>query len=276
MLPQDNGRYLLLDGQLRWEAAKHLGWSTIKAVVTNPPQDINQFSLLTFLGFEDLNPLDKAEAIFTELSKATGLMLSEVSTLLATVLKRTEREKKGKELSKLVNVSTEEQIKGLEELGFRETEKNILLILLELGLNPSSVKANLMPMLSLPQDLKEAIRQQGLKGAHALALTTISAKTLDVSEKKAKKERVAATVKVLQEHLTVPETRELVKKIRAKYLKPQKSESKEVRAAIDKIKKLSDNALANASNEQLQQLHTLLQGKLAEIDKVLAATEAEK
>ncbi len=276
LLPQDNGRYLLLDGQLRWEAAKHLGWSTIRAVVTNPPQDINQFSLLTFLGFEDLNPLDKAEAIFTELSKATGLMLSEVSTLLATVLKRTEREKKTKELSKLVNVSTEEQIKGLEKLGFRETEKNILLILLELGLNPSSVKANLMPMLSLPQDLKEAIRQQGLKGAHALALTTISAKTLDVSEKKAKKERVAATVKVWQEHLTVPETRELVKKIRAKYLKPQKSESKEVRAAIDKIKKLSDNALASASNEQLQQLHTLLQGKLAEIDKVLAATEAEK
>ena len=272
LVPQDNGRYLLLDGQLRWEAAQSLGWSTIRAVVTNTPQDINQFSLLTFLGFEDLNPLDKSEAIFTELAKSTGLMLTEVSTLLATVLKRTERDQKNKELSKLVNVSAEEQEKGLEQLEFKGPEKSILLILLELGLNPSSVKANLMPMLSLPQDLKQAIRQQGLKGAHALALTTISAKTLDVPEKKAAKERVAATVKVLQEHLTVAETRELVKKIRAKYLKPQKSESKEVRAAIDKMKKLSDNALESASNEQLQQLYTLLQRKLAEIDRVLTET----
>jgi ParB family chromosome partitioning protein len=45
--------------------------------------------------------------------------------------------------------------------------------LLDLGLNPTSVKANLLSMLALPADLKQAIRDQGLKGAHALALEPV-------------------------------------------------------------------------------------------------------
>lgn len=269
LIPQENGRYLLLDGQLRWEAAKSLGWGKIRAVVTAPPQDINQFSLLTFLGFEDLNPLDKAEAIFTELSKLTELKENEVSTLLAKVIKRIERDKKTKDLSKLLNVSVEEQEEGLEELGFKGVEKTILLVLLELGLNPNSVKANLMPMLSLPEDLKHAIRQKGLKGGHALALVTISAKTLGISEKKATRERSLITSQVLQEHLTVSETRELIKRIKAKYLTPKQSDSKDVRIAIDKMKKLSTKSLSCASDEQLQQLSTLLRLKLEEVDRVL-------
>ncbi|MEH2167434.1 MAG: ParB N-terminal domain-containing protein [Nostoc sp.] len=30
LVPQDNGRYMLLDGQLRWSGAKLLGWETIR------------------------------------------------------------------------------------------------------------------------------------------------------------------------------------------------------------------------------------------------------
>ncbi|MEO0935067.1 MAG: ParB N-terminal domain-containing protein, partial [Cyanobacteria bacterium J06641_2] len=50
LVPQDNGRYMLLDGQLRWEAASFLKWETIRAVVVTPPCDLDQSSLLTFLG----------------------------------------------------------------------------------------------------------------------------------------------------------------------------------------------------------------------------------
>ena len=143
------------------------------------------------------------------------------------------------------------------------------MVLLELGLNPNSVKANLMPMLSLPEDLKHAIRQKGLKGGHALALATISAKTWGISEKKATRERSLITSQVLQEHLTVSETRELIKRIKAKYLTPKQSDSKDVRIAIDKMKKLSTKSLSFASDEQLQQLSTLLRLKLEEVDRVL-------
>ncbi len=69
--------------------------------------------------------------------------------------------------------------------------------------------------------------------------------------------------------LTVPETRDLIKQIKAKYLKSEKYESKEVKSVIQKINALSSASLADASNEQLKEFKALLQQKLAEIDKVL-------
>jgi ParB family transcriptional regulator, chromosome partitioning protein len=268
LVPQGKDRYMLLDGQLRTEAAKVLGWSTIRALVVPMPEDLNASALQTFLGFEDLNPLDKAEAIAREIHKSTGLEADEAITTLSTVLKRLERDDKSKALTLLVAVSSSEQHQGLEKLGIIGDEQSVLLLLLELGLNPASVKANLLPMLSLPQDLKDAIRKRGLKGAHALALSTLSPKMLNVSEKEAAKERVKATDRVLKENLTVPETRELIKQIKAKYFKQEKTESKKVKTVIQKVRELSTESLADVSEEQLQELRSLLVEKLAEIDKL--------
>lgn len=270
LIPQGNGRYTLLDGQLRTEGAKLLGWSTIRALIAPMPKDLDQSALLTFLGFEDLNPLDKAEAVFKEVIKSTGLELDKVSTILGTVIKRIERDGKSKELAKLVAVSSEEQQHSLEKLEVRGTEQNLLLVLLELGLNPASVKANLMPMLHLPSDLKKAIRQQGLKGAHALALATLSSKTLNITENQAIAERVAATEEVLKKNLTVTETRELIKKIKTKYLNSNSQELKEIKVIFQKINEISENLLSQTSTEQLHQMRSLLETKLIEIDKVIA------
>jgi len=268
LVAQENGRYILLDGQLRTEGAKLLEWKSIRSVIVPMPKDLTQSSLITFLGFEDLNPLDKAEAIIQELNKATDLSLEEISTVLATVLKRIERDGKSKELTKLVALDLDQQKLGLETLNVIDEEQSLFLVLLELGLNPASVKSNLMPMLSLPEDLKNAIRYKGLKGAHALALATLSAKALDISEEKAQKERTKITERVLAENLTVPETRELIKQVKAKYLTQTSSESKEVKSVIKKITSLSKASLIDASTEQLQELKTLLQKKLAEIEKL--------
>lgn len=217
LIEQEENRYILLDGQLRWEAAKSLGWETIRAVIVPMPRDLDRNSLLTFLHFEDLNPLDKAEAIVKEVVKATELLeTSEILTTLATVLKRLERDGKNKQLTGLISATSEKQKQGLELLGVRAKEQSLLLILLDLGLNPGSVKANLLPMLSLPNDLKVAIRRQGLKGAHALAISALSAKALSVSEEQATKERNIITQKALEKDLSVPETRKLVAEIKAK------------------------------------------------------------
>ncbi len=273
LVPQGNGRYTLLDGQLRTEGAKLLGWSTIRAVIVAMPNDLNQSALLTFLGFEDLNPLDKAEAVFKEVIKSADLEMDEVSTMLGTVIKRIERDGNSKELAKLMAVSADEQQQGLEVLEITGREQSLLLVLLELGLNPSSVKANLIPMLYLPPDLKQAIRQQGLKGAHALALATLSAKALDISENQAASERIAATDEVLKKNLTVTETRELVRKVKTKYLKSNKQELKEVKIILQKINGISGDLLTKASSKQLHEMRSLLQQKLEEIDKVIAISK---
>lgn len=244
LVPHNKDRYILLDGQLRWSAAEILGWETIRAVIIPMPQDLNHNSLLTFLHFEDLNPLDKAEAIVQQVTKATKLEIDEILTVLGTVLKRIEREGKTKELANLVALTNEEQEQALEQMGVRHQERDLLLELLDLGLNPGSVKANLLPMLSLPSDLKTAIRQQGLKGAHALALSALSAKTLNLADKEATKERIVATGQVLEQDLTVPETRRLVAKIKTKFSENTEPDSKSLlermQQATKQMKKVKD------------------------------------
>lgn len=117
--------------------------------------------------------------------------------------------------------------------------------------------------------MKAAIREQGLKGAHALALTVLSAKTLKTSERQATKERIEATNQVIELDLTVAKTRELVGQIKAKYLKSATSESKEVTALVRGVKKLSKVVMVSTSAEQLTELRQVLQEKLSEIDEIL-------
>lgn len=262
-------RYLLWDGQRRWSAAKLLGWKTLRAVKALMPEDLHRKTLLTFIHHEDLNYLDKAEAIIKELTTSTGMLAEEIPTVLSTVLRRLERSGAANQLTALVTATTEAQVQGVKSLGVSENEEKILLALLDLALNPASVKANLMPMLSLPKDLKAAIREQELKGAHALALTVLSAKTLKTSERQATKERIEATNQVIEQDLTVPKTRELVAKIKAKYVKPEISESKEVTTVVRGVEKLSKSVIVSTSPEQLTELRQILQQKLLEIDEIL-------
>lgn len=263
-------RYLLWDGQRRWEAAKSLGWKTLQAVTAPMPKDLHRKALLTFIHHEDLNPLDKAEAIVKEVADSTGITAEEISTVLSTVLRRLERGQQINQLTALVAVTPEEQQKGLQQLGISKTETALLLSLLDLGLNPASVKANLLSMLALPPDLKKAIREQGLKGAHALALASLSAKTLKLGERQVTKERLAVTQEVIEQDLTVAKTRELVAQIKAKYLDPKPVESKEITVATRGLEKLSPSIMKATDQEQLVELRQILQQKLAQIEAILA------
>lgn len=270
LIPQANGRYLIFDGEVRWRAAKFkLGWERIKAVLIPMPEDLHRDALETFLGFDDLNPLDKAEAVFQHVEKDTGLNSKKSFTLLNSCLRALERSGQVKELGKLVDVSPEEQISKLKDLGVKDDlTRQLLLSLLRMGLNAASVKTQLLPMLSLPDDLKEAVRQKGLKGAHALILSTISAKALENTEKIATKERVSATRTVLLNELNVAKTRELVAVIKAKYLHPVPVESKTARSVVKGIETLinQDEFKLLSANQvvELRQKLTEMLGKLEE------------
>ena len=204
------------------------------------------------------------------MKQETGLEPEQAFTLLNTCLRALERSGQIRELGKLVNTLPEERTLKLEDLGIKERQVGqLILSLLHMGLNPASVKTQLLPMLSLPNDLKEAIRQKGLKGAHALVLATLSPKTLERSEKVAAKERGAATETVLISALNVTKTRELVAEIKAKYTTVRQSESKRMTLLIKRIDKLmKPEELKSASPEQLTELRQKLAGALKTLEEI--------
>ncbi len=264
--------YLLFDGERRWRSAQRLGWQALQAVIISEPTDLHRKALLTSLHREDLNPLDKAEALVRELSASTGLEPLDIPRILSTAVRRLNAQKRMNSVVELMTVTPAEQQQGLANLGLSDSEQAVLAGLLDLQLNPASIDANIFPMLSLATDLKTAIRESGLFGVHALALQKLSAKNLGLSEKKAQAIRVETTHKVIAEKQSISQTRKLVSEIITLHAKtepiPQKK-VKQVSAAARSLQQLSSEIFAQADPSQLIEFQEVLQQKLAEIEEIL-------
>ncbi|MEA5488848.1 MULTISPECIES: ParB/RepB/Spo0J family partition protein [Pseudanabaena] len=273
VIAQEDENYLLFDGERRWRAAKDLGWSTIKAVTMDEPKDLHRKALLTSLHREDLNPLDKAEAIIKEISLNAGLKADDIPRVLSTVIRRLNKQKRLSEvMANLSSDSSSQNVKS-DYNHVNESEQAILKILLELQLNPASVDANLLPMLGLADDLKDAIRNLGLKGVHAIALQKLSAKNLNLSQAKAKRLREDLTKKVVQENLSVLQTRKLVNQAIAKY-SPSTENAVDANKQLGKIKQsvdlISSDLLRSADPTSLRDVYDLLKQKMTEIESLIS------
>jgi len=268
VIPQ-NESYLLFDGERRWRAAKSLGWETIRAVTMDAPDDLHRKALLTSLHREDLNPLDKAEAIIREISSNVDIKAEDIPRTLSTVIRRLNKQKR---LTDVMKALSDDHSDASADESISETERTILLILLELQLNPASVDANLLPMLGLADDLKDAIRNLGLKGVHAIALQKLSAKNLDLSQVKAKRVREDLTKKVVQENLSVLQTRKIVNEAIAKY-SPNQEGTSDANKQLGKIKQsvnlISADLLTSADADSLRDVYDLLKQKMTEIESLL-------
>ncbi|MBH8577105.1 ParB/RepB/Spo0J family partition protein [Nostocaceae cyanobacterium CENA369] len=268
ILIERNGRYLLFDGERRWRGATKLNWTTLKAVVIPQPEALHRRVLLANLHRENLNPLDTAEALIKEITAQTTLKAEDVPRSLRAGVRRIERQGNMVKLSELVLASREIQQEQLSIIGLGEEEQIIFSILLSLQLNPASVSTNIFPMLSLPNDLKQAIREQGLGGIHALALARLSAKTLDISEAAAKKLRTQIVKQVLQEKLSVAQTRKLVAVEVSNYTKNDGSNPKKKQVETI-IRQVQEIPLLNVKSTQLLQMREVLRKKLLEIESAL-------
>ncbi|MCT7957200.1 ParB/RepB/Spo0J family partition protein [Laspinema palackyanum] len=265
-------KFLLFDGERRWRGARQLGWKTLQVVVIPSKSELHREALLTSLHREDLNPLDKAEAILKELNENTQLEPEQIIRELGSVMRRLSKQGKLAQLTELVSTSTQTQAQGLDTLKLSENERTLLLELLKLQLNPASVSANIFPMVSLWDDLKQAMRDSGLKGFQAVALNQLSPKNLNVTSKKAANIRAKATAQVLAENLSVAKTRQRVKQILLDHQpeKPAPKSNRAIATATKTLDKLSSEILSSASPEQLEQLQQRLRDKLEEISRAIS------
>lgn len=269
LIEQANGRYLLFDGERRWRSAKQLNWETIKAVVIPEPAALHRRVLLANLHRENLNPLDLAEALLREITNTCDLGTSEIPKTLRTGVRRLERQGTIAKVSELVLAPLEQQQLELTTLELSEVEQRVFSCLLSLRLNPASVNTNIFPMLGLSDDLKQAIREQGLGGMQALALQRLSAKKLGLSEAAAQKVRTRLLLQVLEQKLSVTQSRQLVASEIARHtqqsdLAPGK---KQVEGIIRRVRTMP---VEKVEPEQLAQLKEALQQKLVEIESALS------
>lgn len=263
---------VLFDGERRWRSALALGWQSIQAVIVPEPPQVHRKALLTSLHREDINPLDKAEAIVRELTINTDLESQDIPRILSTAVRRLNTQKRMGQVVELMTATAAEQQQALASMGLDDREQAVLSLLLDLQLNPASIDANIFPMLSLAPDLKAAIRESGLKGVHAMALQKLSAKNLGLSEEKAQLLRVNTTQKAIADKLSVSRTRKLVGEVISAHAQPETTllkKVKQVSTATGSLQKLSSEILAKVEPSQLIEFQEVLRQKLAEIEVVL-------
>ncbi|MEQ9238035.1 ParB/RepB/Spo0J family partition protein [Coleofasciculus sp. E2-BRE-01] len=266
------GDLVIFDGERRWRSARALGWQNLHAVIISEPVALHRKALLTSLHREDLNPLDKAEAIVRELADNTDIEAADIPRILNTAVRRLNAQKRMSQVVELMTATEDVQQQGLADLGLEEREQAVLGLLLDLQLNPASVDANIFPMLGLAPDLKTAIRESGLKGVHGMALAKLNGKNLGKTEGEALAIRVQVTQRVIAEKLSATKTRKLVNETIASQAKEDVKLSrniKQVAKVTGNLQKLSSETLAAAEIDQLTQLQEILKQKLAEIEEIV-------
>lgn len=294
--------YQLEDGEVTWRAAKYLveagdkKWKKLEAVISplvGNKKEIHRRTLLHHLHSESLNSLDRAESLVRELNWNVDLDIYEdeveegqtryqaAITKLKKILRNLDylfrkNEAADRTLQLIEKATREEQQKALEKLELNSLQIEIILILLDFQVDLHSFVANDLSMISLAEDLKQAIREKNLPCHQAKALGKLTAKRLGKDDAAALKIRTKAVERVLNEAFSVRDTRKFVTELLEIHgTKKAKTESRE--KTIDRYQEVKEG-LSKLSVKQLKANHLkslkkTMEKKMREIDSILTKQE---
>jgi ParB family transcriptional regulator, chromosome partitioning protein len=159
--PAEQGGYELVAGERRLRAAKVIGLTQVPVIIRDlDGQQAKQVALMENLQREDLNPIEETEAILELLSIALGIEQSEVISTLHQVYNAQRREK-------ALNQNVLIQYSKIESL------------LAEIGrFNAGTFRSSRLPLLNLPAELLECLRNGELEYTKAQAVARIKDETL--------------------------------------------------------------------------------------------------
>lgn len=269
---EEEGKFDLEEGELRWRAARllvregHDQWQHLRSVFNPKTTDEVEIFLKTLLHhalYHPLNPLDKVESFcqYVKLTVAPHQSHQEIKSRIQALdyffRKYPELRKKLDNLLLQPGVSLE------TELNLTSEQAQLLAIMAKTQMKLESLARDQLNLLDLPEDLKQAIRQKGLNCKAATLIAKINSKKLPLTEAQAQQERQELVLRVLQEKLN---TREINQIIKARL--PQKStSSSRLKQFQTNLSKLSFD---NASHEELINLHHSLTDVINQINELLA------
>ncbi len=274
VIPQPDGRYILFEGQLRWEGAKQLNWNTLRAVFLhetsqNTAVDRFKHQVITSIHAQKLHDLDLAEAIVKmAVTRCPGLAIrqDDIHKVLNSAIRRLERDRALPDFGKLRMAERSEQEDWIKSSPLKtDGERAIFATILDLQLNPISVNTTVMRLLGLSEDLKIIIRQEGLEGSKARELNRLSSKYLNLGEAEAQNVREIVTHQAIQQDLSLVEIKKLVEDTIRQYQGEIIVEAPGNRFA-SQINKMD---LSQLNNDDLKEIRKALELKLKEVKSLL-------
>ncbi|ELS31933.1 MULTISPECIES: ParB/RepB/Spo0J family partition protein [Pseudanabaena] len=154
--PLANGQHELIAGERRFRAAQILGLDTVPIISKDvTDKEAIQIALVENLQREDLNPVEETEAILELLSLSLDIEISDITAILN---QSANAKKRGLELTDNVT----RQLEAIESL------------LANIGrFNAESFRTNRLPLLNMPDDVLEILRQGKLEFTKARAIARI-------------------------------------------------------------------------------------------------------
>ena len=154
--PLANGQHELIAGERRFRAAQILGLDSVPIISKDvTDREAIQIALVENLQREDLNPVEETEAILELLSLTLDIQIGDITS---TLNQSANSKKRGLELTDNVT----RQLEAIESL------------LANVGrFNAESFRTNRLPLLNMPDDVLETLRQGKLEFTKARAIARI-------------------------------------------------------------------------------------------------------
>lgn len=235
--PLTSGGYELVAGERRYRAASESGLAEVPAVIRElSNSDALTLALIENLQREDLNPVEETEGILQLLSLHLETTVEEVISLLY----RLNNESKGKVTRNVTGNETVEQVSKLfNSIG---------------TMSWSSFVRNRLPLLKLPQDIREALQS----GKIAYTKATVIARIKD------EKVRNSLLLETIKNNLSLSQIKEKIEELQPNSDKPSDPLSKRLKTAykqINKSKVWSDPKKRQKLEKLLNQLEALALAK---------------
>lgn len=236
--PLERGKYELVAGERRYQAAKEAGLTEVPVVI----RELNynealQLSLIENLQREDLNPVEETEGILQLLSLRLEIPVPEVISRLY----RLNNERTGTVNHNVVVNSELTRIQEVfESLG---------------GMQWSSFVKHRLPLLKLPQEIREALRAGQLAYTKALSI----AKVKDESARKALLDEAIAN------HLSLSQIKEKIQALNAQS-QSLSDQEQQLSARLTKITRLVKKSRIGSDKKKRQQVEALL----VQLEKLLS------
>jgi ParB family transcriptional regulator, chromosome partitioning protein len=239
--PLENGFYELVAGERRYRAAKEAGLEEVPVVIRElDEKKAYQLALVENLQREDLNPIEETEGILELLSLELDAPRKEVISLIDQALNAKKRELE------------------LTENVFSQFEKIESVLATTSKLTVESFRTARLPLLNLPEDVLEVLRQGKIEYTKARAIARLNDD----------KQRKSLLKVAVAEDLSLSQIKEKIAKLKTAEAKGKggsadkvatyQQRMKDVYSKVKKVKSWDDPEKQQEFEELLEKLEKLL------------------